>query len=88
MPLWFRLAKWAGAARAGPGIRSAHPQLFDGLVPTISLSEMPPSNRPKLRLVVGPLVSTDAAARFYTTLERFRLTCEPTTFAGRHLALD
>jgi hypothetical protein len=23
-----------------------------------------------------------------TTLDRFRLTCQPTIFAGRHLALD
>jgi hypothetical protein len=23
-----------------------------------------------------------------TTLERFRLTCQPTIFAGRHLTLD
>src|ERR1700684_3878062 len=74
-------ARWAG-------IRSAHPQLFDGLAPTISLSEMPPSNRPELRLVVGPLASADAAARLCVTLERFRLTCQPTIFAGRHLALD
>ena len=74
-------ARWAG-------IRSAHPQLFDGLAPTISLSEMPPSNRPELRLVVGPLASADAAAKLCTTLERFRLTCQPTIFAGRHLALD
>ena len=74
-------ARWAG-------IRSAHPQLFDGLAPTISLSEMPPSNRPELRLVVGPLVSADAAAKLCPTLERFRLTCQPTIFAGRHLALD
>ncbi len=74
-------ARWAG-------IHSAHPQLFDGLAPTISLSELPPSNRPELRLVVGPLVSADAAARLCTTLERYRLTCQPTIFAGRHLALD
>jgi hypothetical protein len=74
-------ARWAG-------IRSAHPQLFDGLAPTISLSELPPSNRPELRLVVGPLVSADAAARLCTTLARFRLTCQPTIFAGRHLTLD
>jgi hypothetical protein len=74
-------ARWAG-------IRSAHPQLFDGLAPTISLSELPPSNRPELRLVVGPLVSADAAARLCTALERYRLTCQPTIFAGRHLALD
>src|ERR1700733_4028259 len=74
-------ARWAG-------IRSAHPQLFDGLAPTIALSELPPSNRPELRLVVGPLVSADAATKLCSTLERFRLTCQPTIFAGRHLALD
>jgi hypothetical protein len=74
-------ARWAG-------IRSAHPHLFDGLAPTISLSEMPPSNRPELRLVVGPLVSADAAAKLCTTLGRFRLSCQPTIFAGRRLALD
>src|SRR5580692_11621382 len=74
-------ARWAG-------IRSAHPQLFVGLAPTISLSELPPSHRPELRLVLGPLASAGAAAKLCTTLERFRLTCQPTIFAGRHLALD
>jgi hypothetical protein len=28
------------------------------------------------------------AAKLCATLERFRLTCQPTIFAGRHLALD
>jgi hypothetical protein len=74
-------ARWAG-------IRSAHPQLFDGRAPTISLSEMPQSNRPELRLAVGPIASADAAAKLCTTLGRFRLTCQPTIFAGRHLNLD
>jgi hypothetical protein len=74
-------ARWAG-------IRSAHPQLFDGLAPTIALSETPQSNRPELRLVIGPLPSAGAAAKLCSTLERFRLTCQPTIFAGRHLALD
>jgi hypothetical protein len=74
-------ARWAG-------IRSAHPQLFDGLAPTISLSETPQSNRPELRLVLGPIASANAAAKLCKTLERFRLTCQPTIFAGRHLALD
>jgi hypothetical protein len=74
-------ARWAG-------IRSAHPQLFDGLAPTVSLSETPQSNRPELRLVLGPIASAGAAAKLCTTLERFRLTCQPTIFAGRHLALD
>jgi hypothetical protein len=74
-------ARWAG-------IRSAHPQLFDGLARTISFSEMPPSNRPELRLVVGPLASADAAARLCTALGRFRLTCQPTVFPGRHSTLE
>jgi hypothetical protein len=74
-------ARWAG-------IRSAHPQLFDGLAPTVSLSELPPSNRPELRLVLGPLASANAAAKLCSTLERYRLTCQPTIFAGRHLTLD
>ena len=74
-------ARWAG-------IRSAHPQLFDGLAPTIALGETAQSNRPELRLVIGPLASANAAAKLCRTLERFRLTCQPTIFAGRHLALD
>jgi len=28
------------------------------------------------------------AAKLCTKLERFRLTCQPTIFAGRHLAMD
>jgi hypothetical protein len=39
-------------------------------------------------LAAGPLVNAYAAAKLCTTLERFRLTCQPTIFAGRHLALD
>jgi hypothetical protein len=74
-------ARWAG-------IRSAHPQLFDGLAPTIALGETQQSNRPELRLVLGPLASANAAAKLCKTLEHFRLTCQPTIFSGRHLALD
>jgi len=74
-------ARWAG-------IRSAHPQLFGGLAPTISLSEMPPSNRPELRLVVGPLASADAAAKLCTTLERFRLPCQPAIASFRQRQLN
>jgi hypothetical protein len=74
-------ARWAG-------IRSAHPQLFDGLAPTIALGGTQQSNRPELRLVIGPIASADAAAKLCKTLEHFRLTCQPTIFAGRHLALD
>jgi len=41
-----------------------------------------------LRLVLGPIASADAAAKLCTTLGHFRLTCQPTIFAGRHLTLD
>ena len=74
-------ARWAG-------IRSAHPQLFGGLVPTVSLSALPPSSHPELRLVVGPLASADAAAQLCAALQRFHQFCQPTIFAGQHLALE
>jgi len=74
-------ARWAG-------IRSAHPQLFGGLVPTVSLSEQPPSSHPELRLVVGPFASAETAAQLCTSLQRFHQYCQPTIFAGQHLALE
>jgi hypothetical protein len=74
-------ARWAG-------IRSAHPQLFEGVTPTVSLSPASPPNRPELRLVVGPLPNADAATHLCAALNRYRLTCQPTIFAGQHLALD
>ena len=74
-------ARWAG-------IRSAHPHLFEGLAPTVALSQQSPPNRPELRLVVGPLASADAAARLCASLGRSHISCQPTIFAGQHLALD
>jgi hypothetical protein len=74
-------ARWAG-------IRSAHPQLFEGLAPSVTLRQTPLSNRPELRLVVGPLANADAAAQLCAALLPYRLYCHPTLFAGQHLALD
>lgn len=74
-------ARWAG-------IRSAHPQLFEGVTPTVSLSPTSPASRPELRLVVGPLASADAATRLCASLNRYRVSCQPTIFAGQHMALD
>jgi len=74
-------ARWAG-------IRSAHPQLFGGLVSTVSLSGLPPSSHPELRLVVGPFASAEAAAQLCASLQRFHQFCQPTIFAGQHLALE
>ena len=42
----------------------------------------------EVRLAKADLKRAAPAAKLCTTLERFRLTCQPTIFAGRHLALD
>lgn len=74
-------ARWAGT-------RSAHPQLFEGLTPVVTLKDIPRSKRVELRLVVGPLPSAGAAAQLCASLAAFRLFCQPTTFDGQHLALQ
>jgi hypothetical protein len=74
-------ARWAG-------IRSAHPHVFDGLAPMVSLGQMAPPSRPELRLVVGPLPSADAAERLCASLGRSRISCQPTIFGGQHVALE
>jgi len=74
-------ARWAG-------IRTAHPELFVGMQAVVMLNE---STRPKhgeLRLVVGPLPSQGAAVELCAALAAFRLPCQPTSFAGQHLALQ
>jgi hypothetical protein len=70
------------------GIRSAHPQLFEGLTPTVVLREIAKSKRVELRLVVGPLVNAEAAARLCTALAPFRLSCQPASFGTEHIALE
>lgn len=70
------------------GIRSAHPQLFEGLIPTVVLREMARSKRVELRLVVGPLADAEAARRLCAALAPFRLYCEPVGFGAEHVALE
>jgi hypothetical protein len=65
-------------------IRAAHPQLFQGLTPAV----IPQSGRSDLRLVLGPLPNSDAAARLCASLAPFRLNCLPTGFDGQHVALQ
>jgi hypothetical protein len=74
-------ARWAG-------IRSAHPQLFEGLKPVVTLKEIPRSKRVELRLMVGPFPSAEAAGQLCASLVAFRLPCQPTSFDGQHLALQ
>jgi hypothetical protein len=70
------------------GLRAAHPQLFEGLQPVVSLRENQRSNRIELRLVVGPFSNAEAAAQLCALLGTFHLFCQPTMFDGRHLALQ
>lgn len=74
-------ARWAE-------IRAAHRDLFDGLRPVVTLKQLSRSSRVELRLVVGPLASADAAAQLCADLAPYRLFCQPTLFAGEHLALE
>jgi hypothetical protein len=70
------------------GIRSAHPQLFAGLIPAVTLREIPKTKRIELHLVVGPLASSEAAARLCVELAPYRLTCHPTVLAPDRVALQ
>jgi hypothetical protein len=70
------------------GIRSAHPQLFNGLTATAVLREIPQTNRAELRLVVGPLVDAEAAAQVCASLAPFRLFCQPAAFDPHNVALQ
>lgn len=70
------------------GIRSAHAQLFDGLMPVVMLREVPHTGRVELQLVLGPLANAEAAAKLCTALAPYRLSCQPTLFSGQHVALQ
>jgi hypothetical protein len=62
-------------------------ELFDGLRPLVSAHE----NRSRgvdLRLVVGPLASTEVATRMCAALLAARRTCQMTTFEGSPLSLE
>lgn len=68
-------------------LRSAHPELFQGLRPIVSVKEIPRANHVELRLVVGPLRELAAAAQLCALLTPFGLFCQPTVFDGQRLAM-
>jgi hypothetical protein len=74
-------ARWSG-------LRAAHPALFDGLQPLVSLKQNPRTNRTELHLVVGPYSNADAAAQFCDFVLPFHLACQPAMFDGSRLALQ
>jgi hypothetical protein len=70
------------------GIRSAHPQLFQGLTPSVALREIAKTKRIELHLMAGPLASSDAAARLCLELAPYRLYCHPTVLGPDRVALQ
>jgi hypothetical protein len=74
-------ARWAE-------IHAAHPHLFQGLTATAVTRGIPQSDHSELRLVLGPLANSDAAARLCTSLAPYRISCQPIGFDGQHVALQ
>lgn len=68
-------------------VHGAHPQLFEGLKPVVTLKETARTKHVELRLQVGPLPSAAAASRLCASLASLRPPCRPTTLDGPHLAL-
>lgn len=68
-------------------LRTAHPQLFEGLRPSVTIRENVKSSHSELRLVVGPFANAEGAAQLCFSLVALKLSCLPTMFDGR-LALQ
>ena len=45
-------------------LRAAHPQLFEGIQPVVSVKQNPRTGRTELHLVVGPYANAETAAQF------------------------
>ena len=66
-------------------VRSAHPEVFAGLEPILSVRDMPRANHVELRLVAGPFPDAGAAARLCASLTPAGLYCQPAMYDGQHL---
>jgi hypothetical protein len=74
-------ARWAW-------LRAAHPAIFDGLRPLVSVKQNGRTSRTELHLVVGPYASAEAAVQFCDFVIPYHLTCQPAMFDGSRLALQ
>jgi hypothetical protein len=68
-------------------LRSAHPELFEGLEPIVSVKESAHTKGIELRLVVGPFAHAGTAGELCASLGQFGLFCQPTIYDGQRLAL-
>jgi len=69
-------------------LRAAHPQLFEGIQPLVSVKQNPRTGRTELHLVIGPYSNADAAAQFCDYVVPFHMNCQPAMFDGSRLALQ
>jgi hypothetical protein len=69
-------------------LRTAHPQLFEGIQPVVSVKENPRTGRTELHLIVGPFANAEAAAQFCDFVVPFHVNCQPAMFDSSRLALQ
>src|SRR5262249_4353097 len=69
-------------------LRTAHPQLFEGVRPVVSVKQNPHTGRTELHLIVGPYANAETAAQFCDFVVPFHVNCQPAMFDGSRLALQ
>ncbi len=69
-------------------LRTAHPELFEGIQPVVSVKQNPRTGRTELHLIVGPYANAETAAQFCDFVVPFHVSCQPAMFDGSRLALQ
>jgi hypothetical protein len=69
-------------------LRTAHPQLFEGIQPVVSVKQNQRTGRTELHLIVGPYANAETAAQFCDFVVPFHVNCQPAMFDGSRLALQ
>ena len=69
-------------------LRTAHPQLFEGVQPVVSVKQNSRTGRTELHLIVGPYANAETAAQFRDFVVPFHVNCQPAMFDGSRLALQ
>src|SRR6516225_5634069 len=69
-------------------LRNAHPQLFEGVQPVVSVKQNARNGRTELHLIVGPYANAETAAQFCDFVVPFHVNCQPAMFDGSRLALQ
>ena len=69
-------------------LRAAHPQLFEGIQPVVSVKQNQRTGRTELHLIVGPYANAETAAQFCDFVVPYHVNCQPAMFDGSRLALQ